>query len=152
MNGNSVYYVSIMLTTVTWFVSSSMSRLTDSTPLAKTLSLWKEPILFPMLLLLSSLFFFYRLLVYPLFLSPLAKIPNAHPLSPITQLWMHWRRYSGREVETTYVAFQQKGPVVRLGPNELAVNTIHGGVRTAHGHGWENFDKSQWYDYFVNHG
>ena len=65
---------------------------------------------------------------------------------------MHWKRYCGKEVETTYAAFQAKGPVVRLGPNEVAVNTIQGGVRTAHGHGWENFDKTQWYDFFVNHG
>lgn len=114
--------------------------------------LFEDTIRIPLLLLLGAVFIVYRTVIYPIYLSPLAKIPNAHPLAPITQLWMDWRRYSGREVQTTYQAFQEKGPVVRLGPNEVAVNMIDGGVRTAHGHGSENFDKSSWYDFFMNHG
>lgn len=45
-----------------------------------------------------------------------------------------------------------KGPVVRLGPNEVAVNSIAYGVGTAHGHGLDNLDKTPWYNFFVNHG
>ena len=46
-------------------------------------------------------------------------------------------------------ALQCKGPVVRLGPKELLVNTMDGGIRTIHGVGSE---KTQWYESFMNHG
>ena len=91
----------------------------------------------------------YRFIIYPVYLSPLAKIPNAHFLSPLTSLWIHWRRFRGQEIQTVDEAFQQKGPVVRLGPNELSVNMIDGGIRTIHGGG---FEKTEWYDFFMNHG
>ena len=92
---------------------------------------------------------FYRFIIYPAFLSPLASIPNAHLLSPVTSLWMHWRRYWGQEINTVNEAFRKNGPVIRLGPNELSVNTIDGGIRTVHGGG---FAKTEWYDFFMNHG
>lgn len=132
--------------------SSSMGILTVTW--TQWLEAWSSrgPFVLPSLLTVVFLLIIYKLLMFPIYLSPLAKIPNAHRLSPITQLWMHWRRYSGRELHTTYEAFQQKGPVVRLGPNEVAVNVIQGGVRTAHGHGFENLDKTYWYDFFINHG
>lgn len=103
------------------------------------------------ILLLSTIFCIYYV-VDRCYVSPLARIPNAHPFSPLTQLWMDWRRYSGREIQTTSEAFQMKGPVVRLGPNEVAVNSIAYGVGTAHGHGLDNLDKTPWYNFFVNHG
>ena len=117
---------------------------------AQQLPTYKERIL-QCLLFLSTIICIYYI-IYPSYISPLAKIPNAHPLSPLTQLWIDWKRYSGREIQTIHEAFQKKGPFVRLGPNEVAVNTISNGVTTAHGHGWENFDKTQWYDFFINHG
>lgn len=45
--------------------------------------------------------------------------------------------------------FQNKWPVVRLGPNEVFVSTIDGGIRTVLGGG---FAKTQWYEFFTNHG
>ena len=48
-----------------------------------------------------------------------------------------------------YEALRSKGPVVRLGPNELLVNIVDGGIRTVHGGG---FEKTQWYEFFMNHG
>ena len=98
------------------------------------------------LLLSLSIYWF---IIHPVYLSPLAEVPNAHPLSPLTSLWMHWRRFRGQEIRTVNRAFQLKGPVVRLGPNELAVNIIDGGVSTVHGGG---FEKTPWYDFFMNHG
>lgn len=101
------------------------------------------------ILILSLALTFYRLVIYPAYHSPLARIPNAHILSPWTPLWIHWRRFWGQEIHTVNEAFRKKGPVVRLGPNELSVNIIDGGVRTVHGGG---FAKTQWYDFFMNHG
>lgn len=120
--------------------------------LAQLDSISNEPTLIFSLSLALALFVVYKLLIHPIYFSPLAKIPAAHPLAAVTQLWMNWRRYTGREVKTFYDAFKMYGPVVRVGPNELAVNTIDRGVKTVHGHGFENFDKSQWYDFFMNYG
>ena len=39
--------------------------------------------------------------------------------------------------------------MVRLGPNELSVNMIDGGIRAIHGGG---FEKTEWYDFFMDHG
>ena len=91
----------------------------------------------------------YKFIIYPAYLSPLSKIPNAHILSPWISLWIHWRRFWGQEIQTTDEAFQKHGPAARLGPNELSVNMIDGGIRSIHG-GW--FEKMEWYDYFMNHG
>lgn len=102
--------------------------------------------------LLFGTFLCVGLVIHRYYVSPLAKIPSAHPLSPLTQLWMDWRRYSGKEIETAHQAFQQKGPVVRLGPNEIAVNSMSEGFAAAHGHGFFNFDKTSWYDFFANYG
>ncbi|KAF2790985.1 cytochrome P450 [Melanomma pulvis-pyrius CBS 109.77] len=106
----------------------------------------------PLLAAVTAIALLYRFVVHPLFFSPLVRIPCAHPLAAVTSLWMDWRRFTGREVETTWEAFKKHGPYVRLGPNEIAVNTILGGVTTAHGHGFENLDKTSWYDFFINHG
>lgn len=35
----------------------------------------------------------YRFIIYPAYQSPLAKIPSAHTLAPLTPLWIHWRRF-----------------------------------------------------------
>src|ERR1700748_3259075 len=77
--------------------------------------------------------FVYRYLLYPAYISPLAKIPNAHPLAPYTNLWMLWIRYKERVNKTVYAAHVKNGPLVRLGPFELSVNSIDDGVKTIYG-------------------
>lgn len=104
----------------------------------------------PFLVLALIAILTYKFLIYPIYLSPLSRIPSAHPLAAITPLWMDYRRLTGQEVSTTYAAFQKYGPFVRLGPNEVAVNTITGGVTAAHGHGFQNLDKTSWYNFFIN--
>jgi hypothetical protein len=90
---------------------------------------------------------FYQYVIYPYFLSPLSKIPNAHFTSPITSLWISRRRKAQREIKTIYELHQQHGTVVQLGPNELSVNSIDG-LRTIYTGG---FEKTAWYsDVFVN--
>ncbi len=91
----------------------------------------------------------YKWVIYPVWLSPLAKIPNAHWLAPLTGLWIHWRRFRGKEVVTVWDAIQTKGQVVRLGPKELVVNNYDSGVRIIYGRG---FEKPGWYNFFINHG
>ena len=90
-----------------------------------------------------------RFVIYPAYTSPVAKIPNAHTLSSLTSLWILWKRFRGREIQTVDEAFKKNGPVVRLGPNELSVNMIDGGIRSIQGGG---FEKTEWYDFFMNHG
>ena len=72
----------------------------------------------------------YRFLAYPLILSPLSKIPPAHPSAAVSPLWILWIRKTGRENATVYKAHQRHGALVRLGPNEISVNCVDGGIRT----------------------
>lgn len=91
----------------------------------------------------------YKYVVYPAFLSPLSKLPNAHILSPITPLWILWQRFQNREFEAVSAAHRKYGSVVRLGPDDLSVNCIDNGIRTVYGGG---FEKTQWYNFFINYG
>jgi hypothetical protein len=95
------------------------------------------------------LFFIFLWIIHLARLSPLANIPNAHWSSSFAPLWILWNRYRDREIQTVAKAFETKGPIVRLGPGEIAVNVIEGGIKTVHDGG---FRKSQWYDCFVNFG
>ncbi|KAL2218219.1 putative cytochrome P450 monooxygenase [Thermoascus aurantiacus ATCC 26904] len=92
---------------------------------------------------------FYKFVIFPSFISPLSKIPNAHFTSPILPIWIWWKRREGVEVRTIYSLHQKHGPVVRLGPNELSVNSA-GGLRTIYTGG---FEKHPWYHgVFLNYG
>jgi cytochrome P450 len=109
-------------------------------------SLWHS-----ILLLLTSLVVYF--FIYPAFLSPLSKldIPNADPLAKYTPLWILWRRITQRANITTYEAHKKLGPIVRVGPNEISVNSLEG-LRVIYG---GNFDKHEWYpnvfsNYFID--
>lgn len=90
----------------------------------------------------------YKFIIYPTFLSPLAKVPNAHWSSPIAPFWILWTRYNNRENRTLEAAHFKHGPVVRLAPNELSVNDL-AGLRTVYAGG---FEKGEWYSIFDNYG
>ncbi|RDW76613.1 cytochrome P450 [Aspergillus mulundensis] len=70
----------------------------------------------------------YRFLLRPLFLSPLSKlkIPNAHYTSPLSHNWISSVRKAGEETRTVQCLHAKHGPVVRLSPDELSVNSLHG--------------------------
>jgi hypothetical protein len=91
----------------------------------------------------------YKFLIHPLFISPLSRIPSAHPLAALTPLWMLWIRYTGYEIRTIHKAHQKLGPIIRIGPNEISVNCVKGGIQTVYSGG---FEKGFWYDLFVNYG
>ena len=102
------------------------------------------------LLAFSAIFVlgFYRLIVYPVFISPLSKIPNAHWSSPISPLWILWTRYYWRENRSLHAAHLKLGPVIRVAPNEISINDV-GSLRTVYAGG---FEKGQWYSIFDNYG
>lgn len=87
----------------------------------------------------------YTYIIFPLYVSPLSKVPTAHWSCSISPLWMLWRRVSARQNRTVYEAHQRHGDVVRLGPNELSVNCLEDGVHTIYGPG---FEKNEYYSYF----
>ncbi|KAL4892500.1 cytochrome P450 [Aspergillus ambiguus] len=91
--------------------------------------------------------FVYKRLAYLYFGSPLAKIANAHWTVPLSESWIERKRRTGQEVATIYALHQKYGPVVRLGPKELSVNSL-GGLKTIY---TGAFEKHPWYsDIFIN--
>ncbi|CAI7602830.1 unnamed protein product [Penicillium pancosmium] len=85
---------------------------------------------------------FYKAVIYPYFISPLAKIPNAHWSVPISPGWMLWRRFRMQNNRTIQAAHERLGPIVRLGPSELSVNCVDGGIKSVYTGG---FEKHEWY-------
>lgn len=82
--------------------------------------------------------------------TPLAKIPNAHPLAPYTGLWILWVRYTERVNITVYHAHKRHGHVVRLGPSELSIAMYEDGVKTVYSN--KKFTKHVFYRAFWNFG
>ena len=107
------------------------------------------PSLLSITLLGASALIFYRYLIYPIFVSPLSKIPSAHLTASWSSLWILWIRYIEVEPETIHNAHVKHGPIIRLGPNELSVNCLDEGVRTIY---TGEFEKPFFYDQFQNYG
>jgi cytochrome P450 len=97
--------------------------------------------------LTTILWALYHFLVHPLFLSPLAKIPNAHFTSGFLPLWIWWKRRAGYETRSILAAHQRYGPIVRLAPHEVSVATLDG-LRRIYGGG---FDRHNSYLRFINY-
>ena len=68
----------------------------------------------------------YKYVVVPAFISPLSKLPTAHPLCSVTSLWFSRQRKKQRELKTIYAAHQKHGPIVRLAPDEVSVVSREG--------------------------
>lgn len=82
-------------------------------------------------------------------------IPPAHPLAPYTSLWIAYIRFRARENRTLKTAHDRLGPVVRLGPTEISVNCVKGGIREVYGGAFEKGDALggyNWYEFFGNYG
>lgn len=105
--------------------------------------------MFTILVLAAIVFLIYKLLIYPAYVSPLSKIPSAHFTASWAPLWILWARYTRVEVQTIHKAHQKYGPIVRLGPNEVSVNCVDGGLRIVYAGG---FEKPYFYDQFENYG
>jgi unspecific monooxygenase len=95
-----------------------------------------------------GLLFSYKFFVLPV-LSPLSKIPNAHITTPFSNAWILWQRYRSTENRAIHDSHRRLGPIVRLGPTEISVNSLEG-LRTIYG---DNLDKHEWYcGAFENYG
>ncbi|KAJ4989463.1 cytochrome P450 [Stagonosporopsis vannaccii] len=106
------------------------------------------------LLLLAPLGVLLQVLI--LYVSnPVRKIPAAHPLAPFTSLWISWIRWRRIENATLKEAHDRLGPIVCLGPQEISVNCIKGGIRDVYAGGFEKRDAKSgynWYGFFTNFG
>ncbi|KAJ5579277.1 hypothetical protein N7450_008144 [Penicillium hetheringtonii] len=84
----------------------------------------------------------YKAIVYPSFISPLAKIPHAHWSVSISPFWMLWKRFRMQNNRTIQAAHEKLGPIVRLGPSEISINCVEGGIKSVYTGG---FEKHEWY-------
>lgn len=84
----------------------------------------------------------YKYFICPVFISPLSKIPNAHFSAPVSPAWILWNRFRMRGNRTIHKSHQKYGPIVRLGPSEISINCVDGGIRTVYAGG---FEKHDWY-------
>ncbi|KAF1992012.1 cytochrome P450 [Aulographum hederae CBS 113979] len=106
------------------------------------------PYLTPTLLILL-LYLLYRTILHPIFLSPLSKIPNAHPLAPITPLWILYQRLRQQESHVVHAAHVRLGPVVRIGPSEISATAVDDGLKALYA---KELEKSSFYSVFENFG
>ncbi|KAF3054812.1 hypothetical protein GL218_07593 [Daldinia childiae] len=90
----------------------------------------------------------YKYILYPTIFSPLSKIPTPHWSCSVSPAWILWIRFNSRENRTLHAVHRKYGPVVRIGPNELSVNSVDA-VKTIYQGG---FDKHEWYSLFDNYG
>jgi hypothetical protein len=100
------------------------------------------------LVIISVAFAIHRWIVYPIWGSPLSRIPHAHWSCGVSPAWILWSRLRSREVATIHEAHGKLGPVVRLGPNEISINCVKGGIQTVYSGG---FEKHSWYYLFENY-
>lgn len=94
------------------------------------------------------IFILYKYFLFPLCLSSLSKIPNAHFTSAFSPCWILWQRFKEEEIHVIHAAHQKHGPIVRLGPRDISVNCVDGGLRTIY---TGNFEKPGWYNMFINY-
>src|ERR1700749_1102355 len=76
--------------------------------------------------LVLAILLFYRYVLYPAFLSPLSKIPSAHPIASILPVWLWWTDRKGRQARSILDAHKRKGPVVRIDPDHVSVASLDG--------------------------
>ncbi|KAF1812236.1 cytochrome P450 monooxygenase [Eremomyces bilateralis CBS 781.70] len=113
--------------------------LSESAPFAPTLAV-----------LTVILFLLYKYVVHPALFSPLSRIPGAHWSTSLSPVWILWTRYKSMEIRTLHQKHHQLGPVIRLGPNDISVNCVKGGISTVYAGG---FEKHAWYsNLFNNYG
>jgi hypothetical protein len=110
-------------------------------------SLYLVVVLLPLLLLVRAVVSYLR--------NPLRKIPAAHPLAHFTSLWIYYIRWRAVENATLKEAHGRLGPIVCLGPEEISVNCVKGGIRDVYAGGFEKEsaqDRYNWYAFFSNYG
>ena len=90
----------------------------------------------------------YAYIIYPAFISPLARIPAAHWSCCITNFFILRARKHGAENKTLLAAHARYGSVVRVGPCTLSVDGVDA-LRAVYQGG---FAKDGWYSNFCQYG
>ncbi|KAL1311391.1 hypothetical protein AAFC00_001558 [Neodothiora populina] len=94
--------------------------------------------LFPLGVVLALV---YRFVIRPAFLTPLSKVPAAHFTAHFSPAWLLYIRYFEKENRAILEAHRAKGPILRIAPNELSVNSLEGLKKIYSG----NFPKTDFY-------
>ncbi|KAI0532105.1 cytochrome P450 3A12 [Xylaria digitata] len=105
-------------------------------------------ILFYSVVILLTPWSLYHYVFYPAIFSPLARIPTPHWTCSISDAWILFARFRSNENRSLHAAHLRCGPIVRVGPCELSVNSLEA-VKTIYQGG---FDKHSWYSVFNNFG
>ena len=90
----------------------------------------------------------YQSVVFPVFVSPLARIPRAHFLCSFSSLWILWVRFFCDEVIIIEEKHRKYGPLLRVGPQEVSVATLQGQLKVIME---RTFVKPAWYSRFCNY-
>lgn len=98
-------------------------------------------------LLFSALIF--KLIIAPLYLSPLSRIPGKK-LYAITRWRIAFDEWNGKRTSNIHKLHQQYGPVVRIGPNEVHFNSPTA-LRKIYGAG-SGFERTDFYRMFDVYG
>ncbi|KAK6398363.1 hypothetical protein LTR95_019475, partial [Oleoguttula sp. CCFEE 5521] len=83
----------------------------------------------------------YRWIVRPALLSSLVRVPSAHWSSAISRIWITYHRCLQQDTLVVHLAHERLGPVVRLAPDEVSVNSLEGLRAVSTG----GFEKNVWY-------
>ena len=90
----------------------------------------------------------YKIIIGRRSSNPLSRIPNAHFTAPFSPFWIWWKRRAETAIKETFTAHEKHGPVVRLGPNEISVNSLDGLRKIYQG----GFERDPFYQQFKNYG
>jgi cytochrome P450 len=102
------------------------------------------------LILAVTIYLSYKLVIFPLFLSPLSKLPAAHHSAHLSSLWILYHRLWQQDTPLVHDAHVRLGPIIRIAPNEVAINGVDAGIKTIYSGG---FEKGSWYQIgFANYG
>lgn len=90
-----------------------------------------------------------RLIIEPLYISPLSKTPGPKSYA-LTKWRLAWDEWQGRRTAAIHQLHQRYGPVVRIGPNEVHFNSPSA-LRTIYGAG-SGFERTDFYRMFDVYG
>jgi len=106
------------------------------------------PVIISICIISALALLIFNKIIYPTFISPLSKIPNAHFTVPFSSLWLKYQRRNGRTgIKPVFEAHKNHGAVIRIGPSELSVASLDGLRQVYTG----AFEKTGFYTEFVNY-
>ena len=92
---------------------------------------------------------FHHYILHPLFFGPLSRVPGPK-LYALTKWRLAWDDWTGQRTRAIHTLHLKHGPVVRIGPNEVHLNSLSA-LRTIHGAG-SGFERTSFYAMFDVYG